>query len=411
MKACTTLPWSSARIGQPRYRLLAYTQFNRRSSTERPQNYASPIVHDDTAAATHPSFDIDQENKTIATAVGLLPLSPVMDPSYWEATMRHQVPKQRKGKAQNSVERQFRKSPYAQALATPVRRCPASQTRLPSFFLQDFNFIAHPETGQPWWVPRSLAGEQPDDSQQVDTTTDELSTNAEEFHDEQSGSGIDGGEPDASEEDPSVGTPAAVQSEAAKPYGPSVFLLARQDLLSALSKEGVGFKNLTKRLLAGSSSRYNKLAGKAVWREDMDSFILNRMRHGIVENLLYLSRLCIEDSRYYIVKCHGWSDVQYKHKGSLLWFGDPPKASDAGESGAQPGPFATYDITNEGTSTSVAVHNMAMLLGTEVAANVREEAAVFADGSLFMLAGRRTTNLQLKLWKLQGYLFDYKKLP
>lgn len=67
-----------------------------------------------TAAATHPRFDIDQQNKTIATAIGDLPLSPIMDPSYWEMTTRYQVPKQKQGKAQNSVERQFRNSPYGE---------------------------------------------------------------------------------------------------------------------------------------------------------------------------------------------------------------------------------------------------------------------------------------------------------
>ncbi|KAI8952523.1 hypothetical protein F4801DRAFT_541141 [Xylaria longipes] len=411
MKACTALPWSSARIGQPKCRLLSRTQFSRRSSTERPQNYASPIVPDSTAAVTHPSLDIDQENKTIATAVGHLPLSPVMDPSYWEATMRHQVAKQKKGKAQNSLERQFRKNPYAQALATPVRRCPASHTRLPSFFLQDFNLIAHPETGRPWWVPRSLAWEQPADSQQANATSDELSANAEECHDEQSGPGIGGGEPDAPEVDTGLKTPTTVQSKAAKPYGPSVFLLARQDLVSALPKEGMGFRNITKRLLAGCTSRYTIFASKAVWRGDMDCFILDRMRHGIVQDLLYLSRLCVEDSRYYIVKCHGWDDVQYKHKGSVLWFGDTAEPGGAAEPGVQPGPFATYDITNDGVSTSVAVHNIPMLLGTENTEKVQKEAALFADGSLFMLAGRRTTNIQAKLWKLQGYLVDYQEFP
>ncbi|KAI0452284.1 hypothetical protein F5B21DRAFT_350063 [Xylaria acuta] len=411
MKACTTLPWSSGRIGQPKCPLLSRTLFSRRSSTERPQSYASPIVRDSTATATHPSSDIDQENKTIATAVGHLPLSPVMDRSYWEATMRHQVAKQKEGKAQNSVERQFRKNPYAHALATPIRRCPASQTRLPSFFLQDFNLIAHPETAQPWWVPRSLAWEQPADLQQANATSDELSVDVEECHNEQSEPGTDGAGPDAPEVDPSVKAPAAVQSKAAKPYGPSVFLLARQDLLSAASKEGAGFKKLAKHLFAGSSSRYSRFSGRAVWREDMDSFILDRMRRGIVQDLLYLSRLCVEDSRYYIVKCHGWGDVQHKYKGSVLWFGDTVEPGNAAEPGVQPGPFATYDFTKDAVSTSVAVHNIPMLLGTENSEKVRREAAVFADGSLFMLARRRTTNLQLKLWKLQGYLVDYKEIP
>jgi hypothetical protein len=60
------------------------------------------------------SFNVDQDNKTITTAVGDLPLSPIMDPSYWEATTRHQAPKAKEGKAQNSVERQFRKNPFGE---------------------------------------------------------------------------------------------------------------------------------------------------------------------------------------------------------------------------------------------------------------------------------------------------------
>ncbi|KAI1308811.1 hypothetical protein F5Y03DRAFT_349317 [Xylaria venustula] len=399
MKACTALPWSSARSAQQKYWRISWRQTKRCSSTnpaERRRNNASPIVPE--SVPPSPGFDVDQEGKTIATAVGQLPLSPIMDPSYWDAATRHQTPKAKKGKATNSVERQFRKNPFAKALGTPVRQCTATQLRLPSFFLQDFNLISHPETGQPWWVPRSLAWDEHTESQ------DAAGNKQAEFKSEPVESGVPG-------ETPRAEAPAAVQSDHGKPFGPSAYLLARQDLISALSTKQSGYERHPKRLFGGSSSRYTIFGHKAIWRQDMGSFVLDRMRVKIVKDLLYLSRLCTEDSRHYIVKCHGWDDVQYKHQGAVLWFGVPSEPNEAKESKVQPGPFATYDISKDGITTSVAVHNIPMLLGDTAAAEVRENSAIFGDGFLFMLAGRRTTDLQSELWRLQGYMADYTESP
>lgn len=58
------------------------------------------------------AFKVVPENEAVETAVGDLPLSPIMDPTYWEATRRHQVPKAKAGKPQNSVERQLRANPF-----------------------------------------------------------------------------------------------------------------------------------------------------------------------------------------------------------------------------------------------------------------------------------------------------------
>lgn len=220
------------------------------------------------------------------------------------------------------------------------------------------------------------------------------------------GKGAEG--PVASEEAPSIQTPADSQSGDISPYGPAAYVLARQDLISAFMKRASGYHQFSKRLFGGSSSRYAKFASQAVWREDMDSFILHQMRDGIINDLIYLSRLCTEDSRYYIVKCYGWDDVQYKQQGAVLWFGDADEPNSAVKSKVQPGPLSIYNISNDTVKASVAVHNIPMLLGTEGVTKVRQKAAILADGSLFMLAGRRTANLQLKLWWLQGYLFDYR---
>ncbi|KAI0205353.1 hypothetical protein F4808DRAFT_411387 [Astrocystis sublimbata] len=405
MKACKALHLSSARVGQPKCHLLSSTRFSRRASTEQPRNYASPLVPDSAAAPADQGYAVDSENRTVATAVGDLPLSPVMDPSYWDATTRHHVAKPKSGKGQNSVERQFRKNPYAQALGTPIRRDPASDARLPAFFLQDFNLIAHPKTGHPWWVPRSLTCENPPASRSDEPRIDEPSAKAEGEHVAENS------------EDSAANSPPTIQPELVRPKGPRGWILARRDLLNFISNSTkMGNSNLTKLpagMLFGTSTSYKQYSAKAVWRNDMDIFILDRMRRGIVQDLSYFSGLCVEDDRHYIVQCRGWDDVQDKRHGSLLWFEATSGSGNTVQLGDQPGPFATYKFTKVGgaTTTTVAVHNMLMLLGPDYVEKVRQTAAVLTEGSLFMLAGRATTNLQLKLWKLQGYLADYESLP
>ncbi|RYP72976.1 hypothetical protein DL770_007856 [Monosporascus sp. CRB-9-2] len=366
------------------------------AATKEPKNEEEP-------------FNVDPVNKKIETAVGDLPLSPVMDPSFWEARQRYQTPKAKPGKAQNSVERQFRANPFAKALATPLRQCSITHQRLPKFFLQDFNLIQHPETGAPWWVPRSLmrheshVAEHPDKEEISEAIQkEEAAISAEED--------VMMTTPENEEEGKASVVADTDTGKGGRPYGPSAHALARKDLFAAFKTEGSGFMNSHKRLFGGSSSRYRILGGRAVWREDMDTYILDLMRREVVDHLLYLSQLSTEQARYYIVRCYGWDDVQHKHKGALLWFQNETEGE------TPPGPFATFDthtrnLHGENNPVTVAVHNMPMLLGDEQAARLKTEARVFGEGSIFMLAGRRTTGLQANLWRLQGYLADYRNLP
>ncbi|RYP78247.1 hypothetical protein DL771_000724 [Monosporascus sp. 5C6A] len=363
-------------------------------------------------------FNVDPVNKKVETAVGDLPLSPVMDPSFWEARQRYQTPKAKPGKAQNSVERQLRANPFAKALATPLRQCSITHQRLPKFFLQDFNLIQHPETGAPWWVPRSLmrheshVAEYPDEEEiseaiqkeeEAINAEDEVTTTAPEKE-------VTTMAPENEKEaKASIVADANVGAKGGRPYGPSAYALARKDLFAAFKTEGSGLINAHKKLFGGSSSRYRTFGGRAVWREDMDTYILDLMQREVVDHLLYLSRLCAEQGRYYVVRCYGWDDVQHKHKGALLWFQNETDGE------TPPGPFATFDtqtrnLQGENNPVTVAVHNMPMLLGDEQAARLKSEARVFGEGSIFMLAGRRTTGLQANLWRLQGYLADYRNI-
>ncbi|RYP40741.1 hypothetical protein DL767_001496 [Monosporascus sp. MG133] len=409
MRLCKAVPQSSARLC--RYYSSSHRIY-RHYATGKSRDVAQPRAP--SAAATkepknqEESFNVDPVNKKIETAVGDLPLSPVMDPSFWEARQRYQTPKAKAGKAQNSVERQFRANPFAKALATPLRQCSITHQRLPKFFLQDFNLIQHPETGAPWWVPRSLmrheshVAEHPDKEEILEAIQkEEAAISAEKD--------VTTTTPENEEGKASVAAETDTGKEG-RPYGPSVYALARKDLFAAFTTERSGFMNSHKRLFGGSSSRYRIFGSRAVWREDMDTYILDLMRRQVVDHLLYLSRLCAEQARYYIVRCYGWDDVQHKHKGALLWF------QNEAEGETPPGPFATFDthtrnLHGENNPVTVAVHNMPMLLGDEQAARLKSEARVFGEGSIFMLAGRRTTDLQANLWRLQGYLADYRNIP
>ncbi|RYP70664.1 hypothetical protein DL769_004910 [Monosporascus sp. CRB-8-3] len=385
MRLCKPLPQSSARLCRP-YRFSHRTY--RHYATGQSQDVAQP--RGPSAAATkepkneEEPFNVDPVNKKIETAVGDLPLSPVMDPSFWEARQRYQTPKAKPGKAQNSVERQFR--------------------RLPKFFLQDFNLIQHPETGAPWWVPRSLMRHE---SHVVERLDEEgISEAIQKETEAAAGAEKDTTPTPESEEGDDASIVADTDSgKGGRPYGPSAYALARKDLFAAFKTEGSGFMNSHKRLFGGSSSRYRIFGSRAVWREDMDTYILDLMQREVVDHLLYLARLCAEQGRYYVVRCYGWDDVQHKHKGALLWFQSETQG------GTPPGPFATLDthtrnLHGENNPVTVAVHNMPMLLGDEQAARLKSEARVFGEGSIFMLAGRRTTDLQANLWRLQGLMRD-----
>jgi hypothetical protein len=357
------------------------------------------------------SVDIDPQNKKVKTDVGDLPLSPVMDPSYWEMTRQHQKKKPKPGKPVNSVEKQFRKSAFgefnfvafitkvvadtskAHALATPIRQCAATRTRLPSFFLQDFNLVSHPETDNPWWIPRSLEWDEPAKSQEDSELGDEIPT----------------GE-DASCDGSEARMPSAAQPDRPAKGGPRAYLLARRDLVSAIGEQGLGYQKTHLNLYGLMNPAFAKFGRQAVWRQGMDSVVLDRMRQNIIKDLTYLGRLCAEDKRHYIAKCYGWDDVQYKHQGAVLWFDGTPKSDGTNKLEDAPGLLATYDVAHfepdvDATAT-LAVHNMPLLLGAENAAKLKQE-VTFSDGSLFMLAGRRTTHVQQQLWRLQGYLADY----
>ena len=257
--------------------------------------------------------------------------------------------------------------------------CHLTQTRLPSFFLQDFSVVAHPDTHQPWYVPRSLT---------------------------------------SPHSPPTAPRPDVAARGTA--VGGNAWVLARHALLRGTVVRGSGLPTSPARRLM----RHRQLTWRAWpkmvhWRPDIDGFVLELMRRRVVEGLTYLCGR----QRGYLVATAGWSDAVMKKKqvGAFLWadrdgaeaeMGGP--GAEMGGSGAaaaalEPGEFATVDV-REG-KRRLPVYNLPVLLGPAHVRALRTKMPKIFDAAVVVLKDkRRTVDVRLRLWKLQGFHAQYEQI-
>ncbi|KAM0327695.1 hypothetical protein ACHAQA_005990 [Verticillium albo-atrum] len=351
------------------------------------------------------ALKLHPETKTITTAAGDLPISPVMDPAWIEARQRFRTPKP-KTPAHTYVGR-FRKklymNPYAQALATPWRLCTATETGLPRYFLQDFRAVTNPDTGVPWYVPGDLTD--PPKGSSSSTPADEPPAAK---NDDAEADADDGNIPD------DIFAPA--QRKHPRPNGPSApvgYTIARHEALDLLGAprhtSTLGGRHASMLARRAPLSKAG-LIPRLVWRPKMHILVLDLMRTRAVDQLRYLARLDSDqagadgsDPRGYVRPCTGWAaiDKSMPHRGCVLWYADA-----TADAATTPGQWATLDVEGAKYEGKLPVHDLKRLLGEEHLARLREE-PVFRDNTLLVLGKRRTIEVQLLLWKLQGYLAEY----
>lgn len=142
-------------------------------------------------------------------------------------------------------------------------------------------------------------------------------------------------------------------------------------------------------------------ADDIVWREDMDTFILNLMRKKAVRLLKYLS----SRPAAYVVKCEGYEDIQSKHQsGAVLWLGRLREEEVPTDSEGSPPPYAMVKYRSAG---HIPVYNLPALLGLEYLHQLRDSSKFF-DGALAVIKQKRNTvETLMHLWKLMGYVVSY----
>lgn len=292
-----------------------------------------------------------------------------------------------------------------------MRLCSITRTQLPNAMLQSFGVVRHPETRQVWWIPEGLAAPRkpakrvPDETEEADDPSPAA------------GEGETGNEATAVNATELAGT-----AEGQATYRYPTHVLARQDLIASFSTPNKKYDGAHRRLAAMPNAP--PLAKTANWRPDMDGVILDQRQRQIMEDLLYLSTLCEEQGRKYIIRV---TDAKYAatyvHRAAFLWLGEEKaigsdqgdeesagEAEEAEKKEVDPEQYATLDIVEDDPTTTRPVYNLPKLLGPANVARLRSESSVFKDGSLFLLRSQRSGPLNKKLWSLQGFMADYSKL-
>ncbi|KAH6667881.1 hypothetical protein B0J14DRAFT_489338 [Halenospora varia] len=298
-----------------------------------------------------------------------------MDPAFHEARNKNFKPKAAPPTANDPrlsrFQRKLYKNPYAQALATPVRVCTLSKTAVPKFFLQTFRIIAHPDTGEPFYVPASRI---------LQDTRKALKEN-------------ESSEP-------------TVQGNRLRG---SSYMLARKSLVGSMYDLNSGYGKHPFTYLIPHRARQNQelcaIYYKAIYRKDMADFIMMIMRRRITEHLRYL----MIERPFYVPGLDNLKDLrQPARTAAFFWTGcdDSPPPPEFSEINGKP------------------FYNLRALLGDENMAELQKEIlGAGAAGSILVLKTISpfskpfialkhqpgTINLQLRLWWLQGYIAEHKE--
>ncbi|KJZ77215.1 hypothetical protein HIM_03536 [Hirsutella minnesotensis 3608] len=345
---------------------------------------------------------IDIKAKTVSTAAGDLPISPLLDPTWIKA-------KRRESKDKPKPTGRFRKklvnNPYAKALATPLRRCSSTNVLLPRFFLQDFELVKHPTTGGLWWAPGPLSFEYLHDKKpkpsspkpetdaenpapSADQTTEATTTPDEKSTPPEATKGSD--DKAARRRERLQRGPVVSYALSCKPLIESIGTRANPQVKLTSLRNGLG---------APSEMR------GAVWREDMAGLVLETLRRFAVDRLISPTETMRQALKVMLVPCKTWDEVgKVDGRGCVLWLPNEESASRE---------YATLDIDEAVYGKKITVHNLPWLFGEAEVERLRSESSIFRDNAILVLkqgSNEDMARLHMLLWRLQGYLAPAKQL-
>ncbi|KUJ10985.1 uncharacterized protein LY89DRAFT_595519 [Mollisia scopiformis] len=300
-----------------------------------------------------------------------------MDPTFQQAKAKRRIPKQPPSGVLTPFQQDLAKNPYALALSTPMRRCRLTDVNVPKYFLQDYKILSHPITGVPYFLPASLS------RKHTKEKTEER--------------------------------PKMIEGITSYTLNYRKALSSMQNPTGGYFTSRSGSNKRAHHRLVPQGLRDVKPAMKMVmasrWRPDMEDFVLELMRRRCVEHLVDLASL----KRGYLVGCADWEDAASKPSvAAFLWtggIGDEPINP--------PTDFATLDLGMEGglkggekkKRRKVPVYNLRNIIGEEKLIELRNVGSgIFGRDVVALKHKKMTVELQMQLWKLQGYMADYEKL-
>ncbi|KAH7141386.1 hypothetical protein B0J13DRAFT_556743 [Dactylonectria estremocensis] len=379
---------------------------------------------------------IDKDTKTVGTAVGSLPISPIMDPD-WIRGGRRQM-KRPAGLISGQFRKKLSNNPFAMALMSPVRHCHNTDAHLPRYFLQEFELIEHPvNEDEAWWAPGPFAL----DSIIPDYEMGPFSMKGRFFSKRKGGirkprakiknegrAGNEGIADKAAVEAAITGIPVPSPKEEpstteeqstdwekedrfARHQAPvTTYFLSRKAVIEVISNESASKKgNKPGRNRFIHIRQGTATAGlepdTLIWRSDMHEFLLKQQRRYVVDALIYRAQRSVKPEYRFLKGVANWNNAKMvDKKGCVLWQAD--RVDPIADS------YATMDLNNPKFAEKMPVHNLTWLLGEEELQRLRESSKVFRDNKIVVLKLWRSESmrkLHLLLWRLQGYQAEKRR--
>ncbi|KAH6889741.1 hypothetical protein B0T10DRAFT_606253 [Thelonectria olida] len=348
---------------------------------------------------------VNPDAKTVTTAAGALPISPIMDPA-WIKTMRREK-KNNPGKISGQFRKKLSNNPFAQALITPLRWCSNTDALLPRYFLQDLEVVSHPEhPNQQWLAPGPISLNVVPSSRPrpraSPTQTQPIPTMADSDTLEGSTSDEHGNSSKANELD--IGSETSTRRDIRTQAPLTSYCLSRKSLVDSIFSQSKASRRSKMLMFARRSGMAATTFNRkdSIWHPDMGDLILKRQRRMLVEALIYRAERNVEPDYRFLQPVNSWDEVKdVEKRGCVLWFGDTvnPK-TDA---------FATLDVKDAKWWKKIPVHNLAWLLGEEGVKVLRESSTIFRDNNIVVLKLWRIESvrrLHLLLWRMHGYLVE-----
>lgn len=205
--------------------------------------------------------------------------------------------------------------------------------------------------------------------------------------------------------------PTITKQHESDTIGPKGYILSRYSLLKSINEKG-GIGQVWRRWPGQKNAAF--LDDKNIkFRSDIDDFVLTLMRRRVVDELVWLDGR--REARVsYFSHCHG-EDLKQELKkkkqvGAVLWLGKDNGAKEVDNvdrSGryVNPGVFATIDLEK----SKLPVHDLRKLLGEENITLLRQKAPKTFDAVTAVTLKQKlaTVRIQMRLWKLQGYMASH----
>ena len=274
-----------------------------------------------------------------------------------------------------------------------MRQCRFTGLRLPAYFHLDFGLQRHPATGKPWHLPKlaSTAGFDAADKGKGDHA--------------QGGDGVS-----ESQELPSIfASETTTQREKPLRTMTGTYFAAQRATIQFIS--GLNKQQYSKLFPYRWKSAAALNTQDIVWREDMDTYVLELMRKNLMRDLQYMSSRQpghVASSTYEQVGSH-------PQLGAALWLGAWDSKSSISVEGtgtdgeadlsigsAGPPPYATLDYRGR----YIPVFNLQTLLGNQPLEQLRGSNSIFQGEIAVIREERNTVKVQMALWKLMGYLAE-----